>query len=133
MKLYNKIMKKPWPYLIGGILLSILNIILIAKTGIPWKVTTGFLYWGAHFFESIGIDVSSWYYFQQYQADFAKGENFIINYYTFLNIAVILGALIASLLSSEFTIKKIKNKKAIIFRPFRWNIDGLRFKIGIWM
>jgi len=115
MDLYKKLFKKPWAYIVGAIVLAFLNILLIAFIGKPWKITTGFLYWGASVLELFGFDVSNWYYFSVYDNGLSIGETFIKNNYTIINIAVILGALIAILLASEFKWKKIKNKKQLLF------------------
>ncbi|KXZ39933.1 hypothetical protein SAMN05661008_00845 [Alkalithermobacter thermoalcaliphilus JW-YL-7 = DSM 7308] len=115
MSLYNKIFKKPWPYWVGGIILGILNVVLLWITGKAWKITTGFVYWGAYILEKIGFNPSSWYYFNSaYITELDASSNFINNYYTVINIAIILGALISVLLAKEFKIKKIKNKKQLI-------------------
>ncbi|WP_427340240.1 YeeE/YedE thiosulfate transporter family protein [Caloranaerobacter sp. DY30410] len=115
MKFYEKIIKKPWPYWVGGILLGVLNIILLALTGKPWKITTGFLYWGLSFLEFLGFDCLDWYYFNVYSNELGKGETFVCNYYTILNLAVIVGALLAVLWASEFKLKKIKNRRQLFF------------------
>ncbi|WP_069650277.1 YeeE/YedE thiosulfate transporter family protein [Caloranaerobacter ferrireducens] len=115
MKFYEKIIKKPWPYWVGGILLGVLNIILLALTGKAWKITTGFLYWGLSFLELLGFNCLDWYYFSVYSNQLRKGETFIHNYYTILNLAVIVGALVAVLWASEFKFKKIKNRRQLFF------------------
>ncbi|MDK2934237.1 MAG: uncharacterized protein PWP27_2047 [Clostridiales bacterium] len=114
MSLYNRIIKKPWPYWVGGILLGIFNVILLTTTGQSWTITTGFLYFGAHILNIFGLQPSDWYYFRQ-NTWLLPGETFIRNYYTVLNLAVILGSLIAVLWASEFKWKKIKNKKQLFF------------------
>jgi hypothetical protein len=115
MQIYQKLFKKPWPYLMGGALLAILNIILFASTGEPWKITSGFLYWGAAILEFFGMDPGKWYYFSVYNNGLDSGETFLNNYYSVINLAVIMGALIAALLASEFKWKKIKNKRQLFF------------------
>lgn len=115
MKVIKKIIKNPWPYMVGGILLGILNVILLALAGKPWKITTGFLYWGLSFLNSLGFKCKDWYYFSVYSNGLKSGETFLNNYYTVLNLAVILGALLATLWASEFKIKKIKNRKQLFF------------------
>lgn len=115
MSVYKKFFKKPWPYVVGGAILAFLNIILLLFTGKAWKITTGFLYWGIWIIQQFGIDTSNWYYFNVYNNGLDSGQTFLNNYYTVINLAVIFGALIASLLASEFKWKKIKNKKQLFF------------------
>lgn len=110
-------LKKPWPYWVGGILLGILNVILLAITGTTWHITTGFVTWSVGILELIGIDISKWGFFEIFNyvyGDIIKNHNLFINKYTVLNIGVIMGALIATLLSSQFKLRKIKDKKRII-------------------
>ncbi|WIF94057.1 YeeE/YedE thiosulfate transporter family protein [Caminicella sporogenes] len=115
MTLYKKVFKKPWSYIIGGIMLALLNVILLITTGNTWEITTGFLYWGVWFLQLFGIDISSWYYFSVYNNGLDRKQTFLNNSYTVINLAVIFGALISSLLASEFKLKKIKNKRQLIF------------------
>ncbi|TCQ02595.1 hypothetical protein EDD79_10149 [Serpentinicella alkaliphila] len=115
MSLYKKLFKKPWPYMVGALILAFSNIIILALTGNAWKVTNSFFYWGAYALGKLGIDVSNWYYFRVYDNSHQSGETFLINNYSVINIAVILGALMAILLASEFKLKKIKNKKQLFF------------------
>ncbi|WP_073148486.1 YeeE/YedE thiosulfate transporter family protein [Paramaledivibacter caminithermalis] len=115
MKFYQKIIKKPWTYVVGGIILAILNIILFWFSGKTWRITSGFLYWGMGILEKFGLEHSNWYYFNVYGNELTKGKTFFNNEYTILNLAVILGALIAALLASEFKWKKIKSKKQLVF------------------
>ena len=114
--MYEKIFKKPWPYITGAVLLAVLNIVLLITTGAPWRVTSGFLYLGAWILELIGIEPSSWYYFNINSGDILlNGESFINNSYIVMNCAIILGALLGALWASEFKIRKIKNKKQLFF------------------
>lgn len=111
---YKKVLKNPWPYWIGAVVIAILNIVLLYKTNTPLRVSTGFLYWGASILEFLGFDPLSWDYFKLRAIRFEDKSGFINNYYTYLNTAIILGALISTLFASQFKIKKIKNKKQII-------------------
>lgn len=112
-----KWLKKPWPYWVGGILLGLLNVILLALSGISWQITSGFLLWGVGILQRIGINPLEWEYFSHfdyyYDPVFATG-NVFINKYTVLNLGVIVGSLIATLSASQFKYKKIKNKKQLI-------------------
>lgn len=85
MKGIGRYLKKPWPYWLGGVLLGLINVILLALIGMPWKVTQGLLFLEAG-----------------------------ISNYTILNIGIIVGSLAATLLASEFKFKKIKDKRQAI-------------------
>lgn len=115
--LYERVFKTPWPYWVAGILLSLLNIILLAVTGSTWRVTSGFLYWGMWILEKIGYNSFENSYFALY-GDFNAGETFLLNTVSVLNITVILGALLSVLISREFKWRKIKDRKQLAFGIF---------------
>ena len=92
MKSITEYLRKPWPYWVGGVLLGILNVILLAVTGTAWQITSSFLLWAGGILEKFGLQPFKWDYF---------------NY--------IIGALIATLLASEFKFKKIKGTKHAVF------------------
>lgn len=112
---YQRILKKPWPYWVGGIILGILNVIMLFFTDEAMRLSSGFLYWGSYVLEKIGFDVESWYYFTNYDDIFRTDGDLLNNFYTILIVSVILGSLISILLASEFKIKRIKNKKQLFF------------------
>ncbi|WP_066498728.1 YeeE/YedE thiosulfate transporter family protein [Abyssisolibacter fermentans] len=110
--------KKPWPYWIGGILLGLLNVILLAISGISWQITSGFLLWAVGILQWVGLepfDFAYFSYFNHYYEPIIKSGNVFINQYTLLNLGVIIGSLVATLLTSQFKIRKIKNSKQLIF------------------
>lgn len=116
IKTIRKCLKKPWPYWVGGILLGILNVVLLALVGMSWQITSGFLLWGVGILQWFGLDPFQWEYFSHFQSNYDQiiaNNNVFFNQYTILNIGVILGSLIATLLSSQFKWKKIKNKKQL--------------------
>ncbi|MCM1988665.1 YeeE/YedE thiosulfate transporter family protein [Oceanirhabdus seepicola] len=118
MKSIAKWLKKPWPYWVGGILLGLMNVILLAASGISWQITSGFLLWGAGILEWSGLEPFSWEYFshfEYYYRPIIENQNPFINQYTILNIGVIVGSLSATLLASQFKWKKVKSKKQFIF------------------
>lgn len=110
-------LKKPWPYWVGGTLLGIFNVILLGITGTPWHINTGFLTWGIGILDLIGVKAYKWEFFKIFDytyEDIILNHNLFINKYTILNIGIIIGALIATLLSSQFKLKRLKGKKQTI-------------------
>lgn len=113
-----KWLKKPWPYWVGGILLGIFNVILLAVTGTSWHITSGFMMWSAGVLEWIGFQPFSWGFFEHFSYKYGSliaSSSIFINKYSVLNVGIIVGSLIAVMLSSQFKIKKVKNKKQVIF------------------
>nr|WP_257786418.1 YeeE/YedE thiosulfate transporter family protein [Clostridium formicaceticum] len=115
MRLYDKILKEPWPYWVGGILLAVLNTCLLFITGSAWGVTRGLLYWGGFTLEKLRFDPANWYYFNVYHHGLKERYSFLVNPHTVLNTAVVLGAFLAVLWANQFKWKKIKNLKQFFF------------------
>lgn len=111
---YKKWLKTAWPYVTGAILLSLFQIVTLATTGNPWGVSGVFANWGAWIYEAFGGSVDKWYYFSSDGAQATLNNGFLNHSGTWRNIGIILGALIATLLASQFKIKKIKSKKQVI-------------------
>ena len=111
---YKKWLKDAWPYLTGAILLSLFQIVTLASTGNAWGVTSAFANWGAWIYEAFGGSVDKWYFFSSDAAQATLNAGFLNDPASIRNIGVILGALLATLLASQFKIKKIKSKKQII-------------------
>lgn len=127
IKIMLEWLKKPWPYWVGGILLGIFNVILLASSGTVWHITTGFLTWGIGILDLLGIKAYKWEFFKIFNytyKDIILNHNFFINKYTILNIGVIMGSLIATLLSSQFKLKSLKGKKHTIVALFGGIIMG---------
>lgn len=113
-KFYNNWLKKPWPYALGAILLSLLQIITLSVSGEPWGVSVSFPIWGARLFKLVGGNVDKWYYFSRKEVQATLTSGFFNEPSTLRNIGIIVGALLAALLASEFKIKKIKSIKQVV-------------------
>jgi hypothetical protein len=109
---YKQFLKKPWSYVAGAVLLAIFNTAIFIINGKPWGVTSTLALWGAWIFKALGGSPETWVYFQGGSGEtLAKG--FAAHTGSIMNIGIILGALLASLLASEFKIKKIKSGKQV--------------------
>ncbi|WP_032122099.1 YeeE/YedE thiosulfate transporter family protein [Clostridium amazonitimonense] len=111
---YKKLLKEPWTYVTGAVILGLLNIGMFASTGKAWGVTTPLSYWGAWIYKFFGGNPESWYYFQQKSHAAALSGGFINDMHSISNIGIIIGAFLATLLASQFKIKKIKSLKQVI-------------------
>jgi len=111
---YLKWLKNSWSYTTGAILLSIFQIITLLITRETWGISAAFANWGGWIFEAFGGDVSDWLYFDLdnvkplFEAGFLKDPKSI------RNLGIIVGALLSTLLASQFKFRKIKSKKQII-------------------
>ena len=111
---YKKLLKDPWTYVTGAVVLGLLNIAMLAATGKAWGVTTALSYWGAWIYQALGGHPESWFYFQQKSHATALAGGFINDVGTISNIGIIVGAFLATLLASQFKIKKIKSVKQVV-------------------
>ena len=111
---YISIFKNPFTYVTGAILLSILQISLFAFSGNPWGVSGAFANWGAWIFEAFGGDVSKWYYFSSPGAQATLEAGFLNNPMTMSDLGIIFGAFFATLMASQFKLKKIKSMRQVV-------------------
>ena len=127
-------LKSPWPYWVGGLLLGLVNVVLLALTGMSWQVTGGILLWGVGILEWFGLDPFSWAYFNQYNAYYdpiMTNKNVFINQYSLLNIGIIVGSLVATLVASEFKFKKIKSKRQVVLGFLGGILMGYSSRIAV--
>lgn len=111
---YIKWLKEAWPYLTGAVLLSLFQIVTLATTGNPWGVSGVLSDWGAWIYEALGGSVDKWYYYSSEGAQATLKAGFLNHAGSMRNIGIILGALLATLLASQFKIKKIKTIRQVI-------------------
>jgi len=111
---YKKLLKDPWSYTTGAVILGLLNIGLFASSGKAWGVTTPFSYWGAWIYRALGGNPESWFYFQQKAHAEAIKAGFWMDGHSVSNLGIIFGAFLATLLASQFKIKKIKSWKQVV-------------------
>jgi uncharacterized protein len=108
---YKKFLKEPWSYTAGAVLLGLLNISMLVFTGKAWGITYHFTNWAAQIYQAIGGQPERWFYFQQKGHSEALVGGFIKS---ISDIGIIFGALLATLLASQFRIKKIKSWKQVV-------------------
>jgi len=125
-KYFKLWIKNSWPYLVGAILLSLLQIVTLVTTKNPWGISRTLVDWGAWLYESIGGDVKNWFFFNNESAQLRLNNGFFNDPGSMRNLGIILGALLASLLASQFKIKKIKSKK----QAFSGMLGGLLMGYG---
>lgn len=111
---YVAIFKNPFTYVLGAILLSILQIALLAASGNPWGVSGTFTNWGAWLYEAVGGNVDKWFYFSSEGAQSTLDGGFLNDPGSMSNMGIIFGALLATLLASQFKFKKIKAMRQVV-------------------
>ncbi|MDX9872925.1 MAG: YeeE/YedE thiosulfate transporter family protein [Clostridia bacterium] len=113
-KFYQLWFKGAWSYITGAVLLSVFQIVMFATSDSPWGVTGAFANWGAWLFQLVGGNVDKWYYFSDAAAQATLDRGFLNDPGSLRNLGVIVGALLATLLASQFKIKKIKSIRQVI-------------------
>lgn len=129
-KFYKKWFKSAWTYVTGAILLSVFQIVTLATTGNPWGVSGTFANWGAWIYRAVGGNVDKWYYFSSKGAQATLNNGFFNDPGSMRNLGIIFGALFATLMASQFKIKKIKSKKQIIAASLGGLLMGYGARIG---
>lgn len=113
-KFYQNWFKNAWTYVTGAVLLSIFQIVTLATSDNPWGVSGPFANWGAWLYQLVGGNVDKWYYFSSAGAQSVLKNGFLNDPGSIRNLGIIFGALLATLLASQFKIKKIKSLKQVI-------------------
>ena len=92
----------PWPLVAGAIGLAVVNIATLTIGGRPWGVTSAFALWGAKWFAALGVDVSSWSYWQAPAQATALKASVLMDVTSVMDFGIILGALLAAILAGRF-------------------------------
>ena len=111
---YKKIFKNPFTYVTGAVLLSVFQIALFAVSGNPWGVSGTLANWGAWLYRLVGGSVDKWYYFSSTGAQSTLNAGFLNHTGSWLDVGIIVGALLAALLASQWKFKKIKSLRQVV-------------------
>jgi uncharacterized protein len=99
---WRRALRGPWPLVIGGAALALVNIATLAISGRPWGVTGAFALWGAKIAMALGVDVAHWpYWAAPAQAAALKGS-VLTDVPSVMNVGIVLGALAASAAAGRF-------------------------------
>lgn len=128
---YRKWFKNSWTYITGAVLLSLFQIVTLAVTREPWTISSTFANWGAWILEAVGIDVSHWQYFSLNNNLEVLETSFLKDPKSIRNLGIIVGALLSSLMASQFRIRKIKNKKQLTAAAIGGLLMGYGSKLAL--
>ena len=110
----HNLIRGPWPLLWGSISLVFFSFLMLQVAWHPWSVTFAFGLWGAKIASFLGVEVSSWTYWQLEYPSTALENSVLADPTTVSNIGIILGALIGSALSGKITKFTSVNKKLVL-------------------
>lgn len=129
-KFYQKWLKDAWPYVTGAVLLSLFQVVTMVTSDNPWGVSGPFANWGAWLYQLVGGNVDKWYYFSSPGAQATLKGGFLNDPGSIRNLGVIAGALLATLLASQFKFKKIKSYRQVIAAILGGLLMGYGARIG---
>lgn len=130
-KYYNKWFRNSWTYITGAVLLALFQIVSLAVTNNPWMVSSAMPYWAAWLLKPFGLDVSDWYYFKTQHRHQILESGFFNDPKSIRNFGIIIGALLSSLLASQFRIRKIKSKNQFILAAIGGLLMGYGSRIAL--
>lgn len=99
----RRFLRGPWPLVWGAIALALLNYATLALAGRPWGITSAFALWGAKVASGLGVDVSSWVFWQMPANTKALAAPVWEDITTVMDIGIMLGAAVAAGLAGRFS------------------------------
>jgi uncharacterized protein len=99
---WKVLLKGPWSWITGGVVLAVGNTLLLILSGKPWGVTFAFSLWGSKIAQAFGIPVAHWGYWQLKANAPALHQSIFHDVTTVTDIGVMLGALLAAGLAGKF-------------------------------
>ncbi|MGL4727681.1 MAG: YeeE/YedE family protein [Bosea sp. (in: a-proteobacteria)] len=91
-----------WPLWVGGVLLALLNGAVLVLSGQPWGEAPAFALWGSKIVAAFGVDVLWWEYWARPGFDRQIEQSIFLDSVSILNIAIMVGALIAAASAGQF-------------------------------
>lgn len=98
----QRFVRGPWPLVWGAVALAVLNYATLALAGRPWGITSAFALWGAKVLDSVGVEVSSWVFWQAPANAKALASPVWQDVTTVMDLGIVLGALLAAGLAGRF-------------------------------
>ncbi len=99
---------KNWSYLTGAVALSLASILLFYFWGRPAGITSGLTHLAGWLSCRFGFAPCNWYYFQE--LIYLEGRRIYLEHpLLYLSAGIVIGSLFASLIHSEFRIRRIKS------------------------
>jgi uncharacterized membrane protein YedE/YeeE len=98
----RRFLRGPWPLVWGAVALALLNYATLALAGRPWGITAAFALWGAKVAGGLGVDVSSWTFWQMPANAKALAAPVWEDVTTVMDIGIMLGAALAAGLAGRF-------------------------------
>lgn len=94
-------LRGPWSLSAGALALALVGIGSFLLFQRPWGITSGFALWGAKLFDTAGIPVAEWAYWQGWRAEQLAGSIFA-DRVSVMNFGIVFGAMAAASLAGRF-------------------------------
>ncbi|WP_373484590.1 YeeE/YedE thiosulfate transporter family protein [Acetobacterium sp.] len=111
---FRKWFKPSWSYVIGAVLLSILQVVTLVVTQEPLGITSAFSFWAMRLQGVLGLGMPGHVEMVTQLLGARETLWFEDNLVTLRNLGIILGALLSALLASQFRLKKIKSGQQVL-------------------
>jgi uncharacterized protein len=98
----RSVFKGPWPLLISALVLALLNWATLVIAGHAWSITWAFTLWGAKAATVLGWDSTSSAFWNGGFQQGALDRSILADTTSIMNIAVLLGAMLAASLAGSF-------------------------------
>jgi uncharacterized membrane protein YedE/YeeE len=98
----SRLLRGPWPLVLGAVALALLNFATLAIAGRPWGITSAFALWGAKGAQMIGFDPTAWAYWQQAGNAKALAGSVFADVTSVMDFGIIAGAMLAAALAGRF-------------------------------
>lgn len=98
---WSRLLRGPWPLLLGAGALALLNWLTLLVAGHPWSITWGFTLWAAKAATVLGWDPSTSSFWSGSFAQTALARPVLADTTSVMNIGIVMGALAAAALSGR--------------------------------
>ncbi len=98
---WNRLLRGPWPLLLGAGALAVLNWLTLLVAGHPWSITWGFTLWAAKVAVLLGWDPATSAFWSGDFAQGALGRPLLADTTSVMNFGIVIGALAAAALGGK--------------------------------
>lgn len=99
---WRRLAQGPWPLLVGGLALAVLNALTLVLAGHPWGITWGLTLWGGKILQAVGYDLSALPFWTAEFQQAALASPVLADVTSVMDVGLILGAFLAAGLAGRF-------------------------------
>jgi uncharacterized membrane protein YedE/YeeE len=98
---WQRLLRGPWPLLMGAGALALLNWLTLLVAGHPWSITWGFTLWAAKVAVALGWDPATSPFWSGAFQQAALGRSILADTTSVMNVGIVTGALMAAALAGK--------------------------------